>query len=93
MQVLLVQDYAELGISIAAANCHLFQSESGGPAIHAQVMCKPIQTITGIFTAVDIQNSFQLMEGINKSTSKIVSVENTTNLGGAYLDPRINYKK
>ncbi len=34
---------------LAAENCHLFAAESGGPAVHAGVMCKPIATETVVF--------------------------------------------
>lgn len=33
---------------LAAENCHLLLYETGGPAIHAHVMCKPIRTQTGV---------------------------------------------
>jgi threonine aldolase len=47
---------------LAASNCHLFNAETSGPAIHSQVMCKPIPTATGIFTATDIKSHVQTMK-------------------------------
>lgn len=67
---------------LAAANCHLFHAEAGGPAVHANVMCKPIPTTTGIFTSDDIKKAFHWSKGVNYPLSKLISIENTSNLGG-----------
>lgn len=67
---------------IAAQNCHLFMAETGGPAVHANVMCKPIPTETGIFTAESIRKQFNYLDHPNFPISKLVSVENTSNFGG-----------
>jgi threonine aldolase len=67
---------------LAAANCHLFNAETGGPAIHAQVLCKPIPTPSGIFSAADIQQHYQAIKRVLTPVSKLVSVENTINFGG-----------
>lgn len=68
---------------IAAENCHLFTSETGGIAIHSGVMARPIPTKTGIFTAQDLYNicSWQ-RKGRYYPKPACVSIENTTNLGG-----------
>lgn len=67
---------------IAADNCHLFHAEAGGPAIHAGVMAKPIRTATGIFTGEELRASIRWSKGPHYPVSKLVSVENTTNMGG-----------
>lgn len=67
---------------LAGANCHLFLAEGGGPAVHAGAMCKPIHCETGIFTAEDIKRNFRYAVGPHYPVSKLVSVENTTNMDG-----------
>lgn len=67
---------------IAAENCHLFEAESGGPAIHAQVLARPIVTENGIFTSDDIRASFQHARTPLTPISRAISVENTANMGG-----------
>ncbi|HVV67494.1 MAG TPA: threonine aldolase family protein [Gammaproteobacteria bacterium] len=67
---------------IAAENCHLFFAEAGGPAIYGGVMCKPVPTLTGIFSAEEVRQRYQWIKGPHFSTTKLVSVENTTNMGG-----------
>jgi threonine aldolase len=67
---------------LAASNCHLFNAETGGPAIHSQVICKPIPTVTGIFSATDIKQHVQTMKRVLTPVSRLISVENTTNFGG-----------
>lgn len=70
---------------IAAANSHILQSESGGPAIHANVMCNPIFTTTGIFTPEDIKQQLQEFNSIKSSKATLLSVENTSNLSGGNI--------
>lgn len=67
---------------LAAASSHLFFAEGGGPAIHANVMCKPIATPTGIFTADELQQHYTVSKGPHYPISQLISVENTTNMGG-----------
>jgi threonine aldolase len=67
---------------LAAENSHLFFAEAGGPAIHANVMCRPIRTNTGIFSGDDIKKTYRAIKGIHLPISKLVSVENTANLAG-----------
>lgn len=69
---------------LAAQNCHLFIAEAGGPAIHAGLMCKPIPTATGIFTGADVKSAYRAMKGVHQPLSKILSVENTTNIDGGF---------
>lgn len=67
---------------VAAHNCHLFIAESGGPAIHAGVMLKPIATPNGIFSGDDVRASFRWSKGSHYPVTKLVSIENSTNMGG-----------
>lgn len=69
---------------IGAENCHLFCAEAGGPAVHSQLMSRPIPTENGIFTGNDVQNMYRTLKSPNYPISKIVSIENTTNLGGGF---------
>ncbi len=67
---------------IAAENCHLFDAEAGGPAIHSQLLTRPIRTATGIFSGEEVRNAFIWSRGPHSTTSKLVSIENTANMGG-----------
>lgn len=67
---------------IAAENCHLFFAETGGPAANAKLQAKPINVPTGIFSAEDLKQHYRWNKGPRYPISKIVSVENTTNMGG-----------
>jgi threonine aldolase len=67
---------------IAAESCHLFLAEAGGPAIHAGVMARPIATHNGIFTADDVRRHYRWARGPHYPVTKLLSVENTTNMGG-----------
>ncbi len=67
---------------IAAENCHLFLAETGGPAVHAAVMCRPIASATGIFSGSDVRMKYRWTKGPHYPRSKLLSVENTTNMGG-----------
>lgn len=67
---------------IAAENCHLFVAEAGGPAVHAGTQAKPIATQNGIFSAADVRTAYRQFKGPLYPASKLVSVENTTNMGG-----------
>lgn len=69
---------------IAAETCHLFFAETGGPAIHAGLMARPIRTSTGIFTGDDLRNTYRWSTGPNYPLTKIVSIENTTNMTGGF---------
>ncbi len=67
---------------LAAENCHLFFAEAGGPAIHSGVMSRPIATPTGIFTGEQVKKTFRYWLGPHYPVSRLLSVENTTNMGG-----------
>lgn len=67
---------------IAASNCHLFVAETGGPAVHSQVMARPIPVANGIFSGEQLRESIVWEKGPHFSESRMVSVENTTNMGG-----------
>ncbi len=66
----------------AAGNCHLFRSEVGGPAIHANVMCRPIYTDNGKFNYTDLAHHHEDLHSVHNPRAKLISVENTTNMGG-----------
>ncbi len=67
---------------IADENCHLFFAEAGGPSIHAGVQAHPISTSNGIFTGDQIRKAYRFPKGPHYPVSKLVSIENTTNMGG-----------
>ncbi|MGD9722203.1 MAG: low specificity L-threonine aldolase [Pirellulales bacterium] len=67
---------------IAAEDCHLYFAEAGGPAIHSAVICKAIPTASGIFSGDDVRRQYRWPKGPHYPVSRLVSVENTTNMGG-----------
>lgn len=77
---------------IAAETCHLFFAETGGPAIHAGVMARPIRTANGIFSGEEIHQTYRWAKGPHYPLTKLVSIENTSNLGGgiAWSLPELN---
>lgn len=72
---------------IAAQNSHLFIAEGGGPAIHSGVMVKPIRTRDGLFSASDVREAFHWAVGPHYPRSRLLSLENTTNMGGGVAWP------
>jgi len=67
---------------IAYEHSHVLFAEVGGPAVHAGVQAKPIKTATGIFTAEDVLSAYRSIKGAHYPITKLVAVENTTNMGG-----------
>jgi threonine aldolase len=67
---------------VAYEHSHVLFAEVGGPAVHAGVQARPIRTATGIFTADDVRNAYRSIKGAHYPTTKLVAVENTTNMGG-----------
>ncbi len=70
---------------LAAQNAHLFVAETGGPAVHAKVLCKPIATDTGKFNADSVKRSFTWSNSVHLPLSSVLSIENTTNMGGGFV--------
>lgn len=71
----------------AAESAHLFAAEAGGPAVHSGVLARPIATPNGIFSGEDLSRAHRWMKGPHFPIPKLVSVENTTNMGGGYAWP------
>ncbi|MEZ4749775.1 MAG: GntG family PLP-dependent aldolase [Bdellovibrionota bacterium] len=73
---------------VAAENCHLFFAETGGPAKHAGVQTRMVPTANGIFDAEAVERHFNAISGPHFMVSRLLSIENTTNLGGGVAWPR-----
>lgn len=67
---------------IAAANAHIFFAETGGPAVHAGALARPIETTDGIFSGDDVAARCNWPSGHHFPRTRLVSIENTTNIGG-----------
>ena len=78
-------------VLITADQSHLILAEGGGPAIHSQVLIKPIVTPTGIFSGDALENAYRFDKGPRYPRSRAVSIENTTNLSGgiAWSAPQV----
>lgn len=72
---------------LAYEHCHLFFAEAGGPAVHAGAMTRPIVTANGVFTAEQVKKTFRYAKGSHYPVSKLLSIENTTNMGGGVAWP------
>lgn len=79
--LLLAQPGSEI---LAADSAHIFIAESGAPAMLARVMCKPIPTSQGIFTRDQVLASYHQVDSPYRPKPTLISVENTTNLGGGF---------
>jgi threonine aldolase len=67
---------------IAAEDAHVFFVETGAMAAHSGVLAKPIPTASGIFSGNDIRKAHRMDRGPQSPLSRLVIVENTTNMGG-----------
>ncbi len=77
---------------LAAENAHLFTSETGGIAIHSGVMARPISTKNGLFNAEQLSAAYRWSKGPHYPRSTLLSIENTTNLGGGVAWELANIK-
>ena len=77
---------------IASGESHVFGAEVGGPAVHAQVITRPIYNDTGIFCGQDVRALFRHSTGPHYPRTRLVVVENTSNLPGgiAWQKPELD---
>jgi threonine aldolase len=72
---------------IAAANSHPVNYEAGGPAFFGGAMVRTIGTPTGIFEPHELEAAIRPAGDRYAPRSRLVSVEQTTNLGGGRVWP------
>jgi threonine aldolase len=72
---------------ILEASAHPFHAESGGPAALAGVMMRPIQGERGMFTAEQVKAAIRPANFRHAPRSRLLEVENTSNLGGGAVWP------
>ena len=72
---------------IAAANSHPVNYEAGGPAVFSSAMVRTIDTPTGIFEPEQLEAAIRPAGDRYAPRSRLVSVEQTTNLGGGRVWP------
>jgi threonine aldolase len=72
---------------IAAANSHPVNYEAGGPAVFGGAMVRTIDAPTGIFEAEQLEASIRPAGDRYAPRSRVVSVEQTTNVGGGRVWP------
>ena len=72
---------------IAAANSHPVNYEAGGPALFAGAMVRTIDTPTGVFEPGQLEAMIRPAGDRYAPRSRIVSVEQTTNVGGGRVWP------
>jgi threonine aldolase len=72
---------------IAAANSHPVNYEAGGPALFANAMVRTIDTPTGVFEPDQLAAAIRPAADRYAPRSRLVSVEQTTNVGGGRVWP------
>lgn len=72
---------------LAAANSHPVNYEAGGPALFAGAMVRAIDAPSGIFTAAELEAVLRAAGDRYAPRSRLVSVEQTTNVGGGSVWP------
>jgi threonine aldolase len=65
---------------------HALHFETGGPAALSGVMTRPLDGVRGIFTAEQVKAAIR-KRGRHDPASRLLSVENTSNLGGGTVWP------
>ncbi|HYI38207.1 MAG TPA: GntG family PLP-dependent aldolase [Thermoleophilaceae bacterium] len=73
--------------AIVAANCHVAGFEAGAPAAVNGAMLRMLDTPTGIFQPADVEAALRTPGDRYAPRSRVVSVEQTTNLGGGRVWP------
>jgi len=66
---------------------HIVTSEAGGPAVLSGVMTHPLRGVRGVFTADQVEAAIG-REGPHYPPARLVSVEQTSNLGGGTVWPQ-----
>jgi threonine aldolase len=72
---------------IAAANSHPVNYEAGGPALFGSAMVRTIDTPTGVFEPDQLAAAIRPAGDRYAPRSRLVSVEQTTNVGGGRVWP------
>ena len=65
---------------------HALHFETGGPAALSGVMTRPLDGVRGIFSAAQVKAAIR-KRGRHHPASRLLSVENTSNLGGGTIWP------
>jgi threonine aldolase len=72
---------------ILSATAHPFHAESGGPAALAGVMMRGLEGERGLFNAGQVRAAINFPEWRHAPRSRLLEVENTTNVGGGAVWP------
>jgi threonine aldolase len=72
---------------ILSSSAHPFHAESGGPAALAGVMMRGLEGARGMFTAAQVRAAIHSPDWRHAPRSRLLEVENTTNLGGGAVWP------
>jgi threonine aldolase len=72
---------------ILGATAHPLHAESGGPAALAGVMMRGLEDDRGMFTAKQVRAAINSPDWRHSPRSRLLEVENTTNLGGGAVWP------
>ncbi len=67
---------------VASDSAHIFTAEAGAYAAHARAVANMIQSPNGIFAGEQVRSHIQFSHGPHSPPARLLSVENTTNMGG-----------
>ena len=82
-----IRSHTEPGDEILiAADAHVFWYEAGGPGGLSGVMCRPLPTKRGMFTAEAVRAALR-PKNYHYAPTRLVCVENTSNRGGGSVWP------
>ena len=68
-------------------NSHALHYETGGPAALSGAMCRTIRGKRGMFTGAELEAVIRVPQGWHGQRQRLVSIENTANLGGGAIWP------
>lgn len=86
--IIAVRVHTKLGDDvICEKDCHIFNSESGGPAAAAGVMFKPIDGRYGMFTPEQVEAALNPKDERHAPFSRLLCVEQPVNAGGGGVWP------
>lgn len=68
-------------------NCHIFNYESGGPAVLSGVTCRTIDGDFGILDLTQLEDKIRPASDVHLVRTRLVCLENTHNRGGGRIYP------
>jgi threonine aldolase len=71
---------------ICDVDCHIYNYEAGGPAVHSGVMCRTVEGDFGVFDVAQVADKIR-PDNEHLVRTRLVCLENTHNRGGGRVYP------